>query len=319
MQTLQLHPDLGGEEWDARLINIAYATLRDPKKRAHYDQTLFQKQCIKTVSRGNLGHPSHSNADQPRDKNSSRRHYYRILQVQPDAERAIIEASYKLLKRDPSVNRLLLDEAWKILGNDAKRRHYDKTIKQAARSKNKPTSRHDTPAGADTRQSTETPPPSRQDTKKPGAGKEPLAETDNHHTNPCCSFCKTRYFHNDYAQRHEYCEGCGSPLTPLADSFHTFSRRGINRNISQIPAVIYTRWPGNPIRVSLSDLSPAGLAFVNKKPIEVGYLIKIDAEQFKAVAESRYCQTIGPFFKIGVRFVTIKFQQQRGIFFSSSV
>ena len=40
MQKLKAHPDLGGDEWDAAVINEAYAVLSDTDKRAAYDQTL---------------------------------------------------------------------------------------------------------------------------------------------------------------------------------------------------------------------------------------------------------------------------------------
>jgi len=41
MQQLKMHPDLGGEHWDAALINEAYATLSNPEKRAEYDRDLL--------------------------------------------------------------------------------------------------------------------------------------------------------------------------------------------------------------------------------------------------------------------------------------
>lgn len=37
MQRLRMHPDLGGDDWNAALINEAYAVLSDPDKRAAYD------------------------------------------------------------------------------------------------------------------------------------------------------------------------------------------------------------------------------------------------------------------------------------------
>jgi hypothetical protein len=40
MQRLKMHPDLGGDHWDAALINEAYATLSDPSKREEYDRNL---------------------------------------------------------------------------------------------------------------------------------------------------------------------------------------------------------------------------------------------------------------------------------------
>lgn len=40
MQRLKMHPDLGGDHWNAAVINEAYAVLSDPKKRAEYDASL---------------------------------------------------------------------------------------------------------------------------------------------------------------------------------------------------------------------------------------------------------------------------------------
>src|SRR6187402_1375762 len=38
MQRLRMHPDLGGDHWNAALINEAYEVLCDPAKRAAYDR-----------------------------------------------------------------------------------------------------------------------------------------------------------------------------------------------------------------------------------------------------------------------------------------
>jgi len=40
MHRLRKHPDLGGDHWNAAVINEAFATLRDPVRRERYDQTL---------------------------------------------------------------------------------------------------------------------------------------------------------------------------------------------------------------------------------------------------------------------------------------
>ena len=47
MQKLKAHPDLGGDEWNAAVINEAYAVLSDSQKRAKYDAE--QKELRQTV------------------------------------------------------------------------------------------------------------------------------------------------------------------------------------------------------------------------------------------------------------------------------
>ena len=44
MQKLKAHPDLGGEEWNATVINEAYQVLMDESRRKDYDTILFNKE-----------------------------------------------------------------------------------------------------------------------------------------------------------------------------------------------------------------------------------------------------------------------------------
>ncbi len=46
MQKLRKHPDLGGDEWDASVINEAYAVLSDKKLRAAYDARLLRERSM---------------------------------------------------------------------------------------------------------------------------------------------------------------------------------------------------------------------------------------------------------------------------------
>jgi len=41
MQRLKAHPDLGGDHWNAAIINEAYAVLSNPQKRARYDRAFL--------------------------------------------------------------------------------------------------------------------------------------------------------------------------------------------------------------------------------------------------------------------------------------
>ncbi len=47
MQKLRAHPDLGGDNWNAALINAALAVLSNPEKRQRYDRELTEKQTFK--------------------------------------------------------------------------------------------------------------------------------------------------------------------------------------------------------------------------------------------------------------------------------
>lgn len=43
MLKLRLHPDLGGDEWNARVLNEAYSVLSNKAKRLEYDKTFLRK------------------------------------------------------------------------------------------------------------------------------------------------------------------------------------------------------------------------------------------------------------------------------------
>ena len=51
MRELKKHPDLGGEHWNASILNEAYETLRDSDKRIEYDKKLFESYTKKLFSK----------------------------------------------------------------------------------------------------------------------------------------------------------------------------------------------------------------------------------------------------------------------------
>ncbi len=62
MQKLRMHPDLGGDEWNASLLNEAYQVLSDPNLRNAYDSEYFgNREKIRSSARQRAGHdPSHT-------------------------------------------------------------------------------------------------------------------------------------------------------------------------------------------------------------------------------------------------------------------
>ena len=61
MQKLKAHPDLGGDEWNASLINEAYETLSDPVKRKAYDDAFFASREKAQASAQNNSHRKETN------------------------------------------------------------------------------------------------------------------------------------------------------------------------------------------------------------------------------------------------------------------
>ncbi len=51
MQKLKAHPDLGGEDWNASVINEAYQVLMDTSRREEYDLSLFQHEDHSTLGK----------------------------------------------------------------------------------------------------------------------------------------------------------------------------------------------------------------------------------------------------------------------------
>lgn len=75
MQKLKLHPDLGGDDWNAAVLNEAYAILSHAEKRAAYDQEfLLNHDPGAAPSRertaGTQEHPAHASAADTRHDSS---------------------------------------------------------------------------------------------------------------------------------------------------------------------------------------------------------------------------------------------------------
>lgn len=312
-----MHPDLGGEHWDAGIINQAYATLRHAKKRAAYDVALLNQYSIKTLSSGGIigDNPRVAEGHKPTPGDGNHRNYYRLLQVQPDAEQEVIRASYRaLLKHVTDEQRPLFDQAFSVLDNLKLRAQYDALLKIYTHSSsveklNSANSTGTAPSGQSLAttmgNSTESMLCTIQDDQQ--AAYAPLIA---HY----CSFCKTPYLKGDLMEALLFCEECDSPLSPPDEHFITTSPDRLRRMQQIDSAHFYEYWPGKPISAVLGNLSPAGLNLFSPKPLDIAQIIKVSARHFKAVAEVVYCKKVKDSNTVGVRFLAVGFSQSSGSF-----
>lgn len=321
MQKLRHHPDLGGDPAQASTINLAYASLRDPKKRERYDRELLRRYHIKTLSRGNLPTPPPATpCRSSAAKRANQRNYFRVLHVQVDAEPAVIEASYNALRKKPGVAKALLDEAWAVLGHSQKRQRYKRLLRGVTH--------HEALAGlADADTVTATASNTTLHARQAAAGStgiRPMAPANKAVSGyrpsitQYCLFCKTPYAHSAHRQWHRLCDECHSPLPASTMAAFKQPSRGAARLGLQTAALVYDAWPATALAVTVADWSPTGLSFVGTRPLESGQVIKIDAATFKAVATLSYCRATGKVFKMGARFVAVEFGTDRGNFLSTS-
>ncbi len=63
MQKLRAHPDLGGDAWNAAVINQAFEVLSDPRKRRAYDEALFGRRNMRSLGRQCVGQRYSASSD----------------------------------------------------------------------------------------------------------------------------------------------------------------------------------------------------------------------------------------------------------------
>jgi len=70
MQKLKHHPDLGGDSWNASILNEAYSILTNPQKRAAYDRQFLHKLRKASTPAGRQ-----ENREKQQQKSEDKRHY----------------------------------------------------------------------------------------------------------------------------------------------------------------------------------------------------------------------------------------------------
>lgn len=337
MQKLRMHPDYGGSQRNAALINIAYETLGHPEKRAAYDRKLLLENNIVQISQGHLKRGSLFSKKRKHSfepfQNENRRNYYRILQVQPDAHAAVIRERYLYMLQHSDIPEELLHEAYVVLNNAQQRILYDRLLKKYGHSKavqklQKIAERHDELTKKEVTISPAI--DNAIDVHNNIESNEKLSySTDGSFSfrtdkeavpfiTRYCAFCKTPHDLQYNPNFNQFCPTCSSPLFSTQDDLPEKRTRSIARMQKTGDIFFYVYWPGPKLKGHLWDLSPQGLRFSTDFGLDVGQIIKIDGDKFKAVAEvvhsniTEYPKTLS-----GVRFRTVAFQSAKGNFITA--
>lgn len=327
LQKLRLHPDLGGKNWNASVINEAYNTLRDPLKRASYDKKLLQRYDLKSLSQGNLD----NNSSQQKDKHGNKRNFYRMFNIQPDSPQHIIKTSFLTLSKDPNISKTLLNEAYAILSKTDKRALYDKLLSQRSHAY--------ALSKLTTNQETSSQTKIKSKTISTTINQVNLVNVHNSHINSkyrnpnttyyqpvitqYCSFCKTPHDQSPCEHTAALCNECKSPLFPPSQTFIEQQRREIIRMAKDHDIHFYAYWPGKKLTGTISDISPTGVQLVSSTPLNKDQIIKLDGEDFKAVGIVSYINKYdghktGDRQTSGIKFITVNFNKRKGQFFSES-
>ncbi len=226
----------------------------------------------------------------------SRRNYYRVLQVQPDAPFEIIRASYRTLMKElrqhPDLggehwNAEVLNEAYENLRDPIQRAVYDIKLYEFY-------------------------------TKQPFSSKEPDKTPL---IRVFCPFCKRPMSRK--ANPGDTCFTCSCPLeSGDEEELEQKCRRFVARIKKSGQIRYYPYWPQKGYEAEIIDLSPKGMRFRGKKALPKDFTIKISGPLLKAIAEVVDChpkkingKTI---YSIGVKFQTVTFAAKSGSFISAS-
>lgn len=301
-QKLKTHPDWTNDDWNENLLETAYQTLSDPTKRSIYDHELLCYYHIDTLTHGALSANTNKSGNKQASNQSGLKNYYRILQVQSDAPTTIITASYHaLIKSNPEIISLL-DESYRILSNEETRKQYDSYLVNLL---------------ADTNNGNNTQPHSTNPIATSKAERalflQPYQAVILHY----CTFCKTPYRSQANLYGNENCLECASPLTLLEHERLKLFRRTTKRIPIQGDFLFYLFWPGKPYCGFFQDLSSSGLRFWSQQSVDLKEIIKIDASNLQAIAEITHTSAERNGTSVGVRFITVKFDQICGNFISA--
>jgi hypothetical protein len=223
----------------------------------------------------------------------NRRNYYRILQVQPDAPAEIIRASYRTMMRElkhhpdlggAGCDACLLNEAYEVLSDPELRKAYDKELYQRY-------------------------------TKRSFSPDRSLLIT------VFCPFCK-----RPLARKPAPGELCASCHSPMQSPEPAETARACKRSLARIKRderiLYYSSYPGKAQEARMLDLSPKGMRFLCKERLAQGATLRITGrlcDAYATVANLRQEVIDGEtFYAVGVSFLAVRFNEQKGSFLATS-
>lgn len=254
-----------------------------------------------------------------------KRDYYQILHVHPDAPREIIKSSYRTLmqrmKMHPDLggdnaSAAAINEAYAVLMEPANRAAYDQSLETFAKATHG--AANDERAQAHSSRNSH----SSRKTERPAQTDKKRANTKTS-SQSSCQFCSAPFAAANGMNPHECCTMCSSPRF-MAEQLQEddSDRRAILRVPKDRPVSIFTRWPqSEPYVGRTDDISLTGMRFRCVPELEIGQTIKVDTQMFRAVAEVTRIQpqAVGTGWEVGVKFVSLYFEQSRGAFVTDCV
>lgn len=216
---------------------------------------------------------------------SNRRNFYRLLNVQPEAPTAVIQASYRTMmqkcKMHPDLGgdteiASLLNLAYQTLTDPEKRAEYNKTL-------------------------------SAEQLKSQQSGQSQ------------CVFCGEPYDPKHCRQ----CGHCHVPLIPAQKILKANSKdkRSLPR-LTKSGQLFYVSDPLFPRRAGQCvDLTPTGMRFIAPESLDINTIIKIEAPVLSAAARIAHAEpsSTAKSYLIGVEFITLAFSQAKSHFIDRQV
>jgi hypothetical protein len=222
----------------------------------------------------------------------TRRSYYHILHVQPDAPDEIIRSSYRTLmtklRRHPDLGgdhltATIINEAYAVLSDPVKRTAYDEAWQS--------------------------------DAAKPEQA-APAAEPG-----VLCQFCGAAHGFRGHIHASATCTTCNTPLAPADHKRLDSGQRAVSRVPRRLALSYFTDWPGKgPYPAETRDVSLHGLRFVTHTALPVAKLIKVDCEPFVALVRVVACNDNDERdwrWMIRSEYVTVRFRRARGGFLAT--